>query len=69
MIIGNPYKFALTFDEVREWCCGSYLGAYQDYDKEQSRHIFEGIEISETVIDESQCDEITGRIEGCLKTM
>ena len=45
------------------------LGAYQDYDKEQSRHIFEGIEISETVIDESQCDEITGRIEGCLKTM
>ena len=23
MIIGDPYKFALIFDEVKEWCYGS----------------------------------------------
>lgn len=72
----NDYRFELAPEEVidegyhvflvRSGDTIRILGAHQDYDREQSRHIFEGIEISEAVIDRTKCDEIVSRIEEYL---
>lgn len=74
----NDYRFELApvevIDEgyniflVRKGSEIRVLGARQDYDREQSRCIFEGIEIAEAVIDEEQREEMLSRIEEYLET-
>ncbi len=74
----NDYRFELSPETVSDAGCFAFvvkcgsevriLGSKLEYDRENSRHIFDGIEVTEIRLDDSEISDVVKQIKEYLST-